>query len=186
MGRPPSWQPRWREIKAVAEWHMTSHPEEAKQWIGQPGDLCKLVACVPSISGSRANALHTVLGLPHPGVHRRPLPAVFPASGRGLILGIWICYPPVYYIMLWSSLPVSHQLDLMLAGRPDYALSTVTARRISAREASGEPPRQTARGLLRRWHLQAILKPATAARQGLRRDHDLARCSSPPYQVEGA
>jgi hypothetical protein len=49
-----------------------------------------------------------------------------------LILGIWICYPPVYYIMLWSSryrYPINWTLMLTAAVALDYALSMVTGRR---------------------------------------------------------
>jgi hypothetical protein len=49
-----------------------------------------------------------------------------------LILGIWICYPPVYYIMLWSSryrYPINWTFMLTAAVALDYALSMVTGRR---------------------------------------------------------
>src|SRR5260370_41184606 len=49
-----------------------------------------------------------------------------------MILGIWLLYPPVYYIMLWSSryrYPIHWTLLLTAAVALDYALSAVTERR---------------------------------------------------------
>jgi hypothetical protein len=56
-----------------------------------------------------------------------------------LILSIWLLYPPVYYIMLWSSryrYPINWTLLLTAAVALDYAVSAVTARRsLAARGA---------------------------------------------------
>jgi multisubunit Na+/H+ antiporter MnhC subunit len=49
-----------------------------------------------------------------------------------LILALWLLYPPVYYIMLWSSryrYPLNWTLILTAAVALEFAVSAVTARR---------------------------------------------------------
>jgi hypothetical protein len=53
-------------------------------------------------------------------------------AGALLILGIWICYPPVYYIMVWSSryrYAINWTLLLTAAVAVSHAVSVVSGRR---------------------------------------------------------
>ena len=135
----PSWQPAVAlKLKAAGEVaYDKSQAEEAKQWIrANPGTFAGLVALrafhfwfPPGL-----NAFHTVLeaGLTVVAMAGLGLLYFRHRAAAMLILGIWICYPPVYYIMLWSSryrYPINWTLLLTAAVALDYLLSTVTSRR---------------------------------------------------------
>ena len=187
----PSWQPAVAlKLKAVGEVaYDKSQAEEAKQWIranpgtfaraGGPARLPLLVparaecACTRSWRG--ASPLVSIAGLYLLYFRHR--------AAALLILGIWIFYPPVYYIMLWSSryrYPINWTLMLTAAVAMNHAFSAVTRRRDLA---VARRPVNLRVKLLADYYvggtLQAILKPATVLLgKILRRDHDLARCSS--------
>jgi MFS family permease len=135
----PSWQPAVAlKLKAAGEVaYDKSQAEEAKQWIrANPGTFAGLVALrafhfwfPPGL-----NAFHTVLeaGLTLVAIVGLCMLYFRHRAAAMLILGIWICYPPVYYIMLWSSryrYPINWTFLLTAAVALDYALSTLTGRR---------------------------------------------------------
>ena len=128
------------KLKAVGEVaYDKSQAQEAKQWIrANPGTFAELVALrafhfwfPPGL-----NALHTVLEVCLTVVSIAGLYLLYfrHRAAALLILGIWVCYPPVYYIMLWSSryrYPSNWTLLLTAAVALEYVLSSMTARRTS-------------------------------------------------------
>jgi hypothetical protein len=137
----PSWQPAVAlKLKAVGEVaYDKSQALEAKQWIrSNPGIFAELVALrafhfwfPPGL-----NTLHTFLEVCLTVVSIAGLYLLYfrHRAAALLILGIWICYPPVYYIMLWSSryrYPINWTLMLTAAVALDYVLSSVYFRRVS-------------------------------------------------------
>jgi hypothetical protein len=106
----PSWVPAVAlKLKAVGEVaYDKSQAEEAKQWIrDNPGTFARLVAlrAFHFWFPPGQNDIHTVL---EAGFTLFALAGLYllyfqhrPAAL--LILSLWLLYPPVYYIMLWSS-----------------------------------------------------------------------------------
>jgi hypothetical protein len=135
----PSWQPSVAlKLKAVGEVaYDKSQAEEAKQWIrANPGTFAELVTlrAFHFWFPPGRNALHTILEAALTVLAMAGLYLLYfrHRSAAMLILGIWICYPPVYYIMLWSSryrYPINWTLLLTAAVALEYAFSTLTARR---------------------------------------------------------
>jgi len=139
----PSWQPAVAlKLKAVGEVaYDKSQSREAMEWIrSNPETFAGLVALrafhfwfPPGL-----NALHTVLeaGLTLVAIAGLYLLYFRHRGAALLILGIWLLYPPVYYIMLWSSryrYPINWTLLLTAAIALDYALAAVTERRTERR-----------------------------------------------------
>jgi hypothetical protein len=131
----PSWVPAVAlKLKAVGEVpYDKSQAEEAKQWIrANPRTFAGLVL-------QRAfhfwfppgqNTIHTALEW---GLTLVSMAGVYLLYGKHraaalLILGIWLLYPPVYYIMLWSSryrYPINWTFLLTAAVALDYLFGMV-------------------------------------------------------------
>lgn len=106
----PSWVPAVAlKLKAVGEVaYDKSQAEEAKQWIrANPEAAARLVAlrAFHFWFPPGQNALHTVLEACLTLISIAGLYLLYfqHRAAASLILGIWILYPPVYYLMLWSS-----------------------------------------------------------------------------------
>ena len=135
----PSWVPAVAlKLKAVGEVaYDKSQAEEAKRWIrANPLTFAGLVAlrAYHFWFPPGQNAVHTALeyGLTLGSMIGLYLLYFRHRAAALLILGIWLLYPPVYYIMLWSSryrYPINWTLTFTLAVAINYALSLVAARR---------------------------------------------------------
>jgi hypothetical protein len=148
----PSWQPEVAlRLKAVGEVaYDKSQASEAKEWIrSHPDTFAQLVGLrifhfwfPPGL-----NVLHTVLeaGLTVISIAGLYLLYRRHRAAALLILGVWLLYPPVYYIMLWSSryrYPINWTLLFTAAVALDYAVSMVMDRRgVREHEVSSEPAR---------------------------------------------
>jgi hypothetical protein len=139
----PSWVPAVAlKLKAVGEVaYDKSQAEEAKQWIrSNPRVFAGLVALrifhfwfPPGV-----NLAHTVLewGLTVFAIAGLYLLYFRHRAAALLILGVWLLYPPVYYIMLWSSryrYPINWTLLLTAAVTLNHVLSLAAGRRESGR-----------------------------------------------------
>jgi len=135
----PSWQPAVAlRLKAVGEVaYDRSQAQEAMQWIrAHPETFAKLVALrafhfwFPPGQNVVNTALEWSLTLlSMPGLY---LLYLRHRAAALLILAIWLFYPPVYYIMLWSSryrYPINWTLILTAAIALSHALSLLNARR---------------------------------------------------------
>jgi hypothetical protein len=139
MQTTPSWQPSAaRKLKAVGEVaYDHSQLQESMQWIrSNPETFGRLVALrvFHFWFPLGRNLAHTALEwsvtlLSIIGVYLlyfRHRAAAF------LILGIWLLYPPVYYIVMWSSryrYPINWTMTLAAALAVNRAVSVVNARR---------------------------------------------------------
>src|SRR6185369_5358063 len=153
----------------------------------QPGDLWRTgcAARLPLLVSPGAQcAAHGFRGVPHPGVRRGPVRAVFAASGRGPPHCRHLDLLPagLLHHALVVALPISDQLDSYAYGRGRPGLRVVHRDSPPGLGLARRPVNLRVK-LLADYYvggtLQAILKPATVLlSKVLRRDHDLARCSS--------
>ena len=131
------------------------------------------------------NVVHTALeGVPHSGVDDRPVPAVLQASRRRAPHSQHLALLPagLLHHALVVALPVSHQLDAIVTAAVRPGLRVVHGYGPPGFGLARRPVNLRVK-LLADYYvggtLQAILKPATVLLgKVLRRDHDLARCSS--------
>jgi hypothetical protein len=134
----PSWQPSVAlKLKAVGEVaYDKSQAEEAKRWIrANPGTFARLVALrvFHFWFPLGRNAAHTALewGLTLLSTIGLYLLYFKHRAAALLILGIWLLYPPVYYIVLWSSryrYPINWTLMFTAAVAVSHAVSVMQAR----------------------------------------------------------
>jgi hypothetical protein len=133
------------KLKAVGEVaYDKSQAEEAKQWIrSNPGTFAKLVAlrAFHFWFPPGQNVLHTALECSLTLVSIAGLYLLYfrHRAAALLILGIWLLYPPVYYIMLWSSryrYPINWTLMLTAAVAISQAVSVMMARRESGQRGT--------------------------------------------------
>jgi hypothetical protein len=134
----PSWVPAVAlKLKAVGEVaYDKSQAEEAKRWIrDNPETFARLVAlrAFHFWFPPGQNVVHTVLEWSLTLVSIAGLYLLYGKHRAAalLILGIWLLYPPVYYIMLWSSryrYPINWTLMLTAAVAISHVLSLATAR----------------------------------------------------------
>ncbi len=135
----PSWQPAVAlKLKAAGEVaYDKSQAEEAKQWIrANPKTFAGLVAlrAFHFWFPPGQNAVHTALewGLTLLSVTGLYLLYFKHRAAALLIAGMWLLYPPVYYIMLWSSryrYPINWTIIFTAAVAISHGLSVVQARR---------------------------------------------------------
>jgi multisubunit Na+/H+ antiporter MnhC subunit len=135
----PSWQPEVAlKLKAVGEVaYDKSQSQEAMQWIrSNPDAFAHLV-------GLRIfhfwfpmgrNLMHTALEWSLTVLAMIGLYLLYfrHRAAALLILAMWLLYPPVYYIVLWSSryrYPLNWTLILTAAVAVEFAISAVTGRR---------------------------------------------------------
>ena len=134
----PSWQPSVAlKLKAVGEVaYDKAQAQEAIQWIrSNPKAFAHLVAlrAFHFWFPTGQNVVHTVLELCLTLVSMIGLYLLYfrHRAAALLILGIWLLYPPVYYIMLWSSryrYPINWTLIFTAAVAISQALSAMHAR----------------------------------------------------------
>jgi len=134
----PSWQPSAAlKLKAAGEVaYDKALGRQAMQWIrSNPGTAAQLL-------GLRAfhfwfppgqNLAHTALEWSLTLVSPIGLYLLYfrHRAGALLILGIWLCYPPLYYIVLWSSryrYPINWTIVLTAAVALDHAVCLLCAR----------------------------------------------------------
>jgi hypothetical protein len=142
----PSWQPSVAlKLKAVGEVaYDKSQAQVAMQWIrSNPGTFAKLVALrtFHFWFPPGRNVAHTALEWSLTLVSMIGLYLLYfrHRAAALLILGIWLLYPPVYYIMLWSSryrYPINWTLMLTAAVALSHAVSMVNARRGSGQRGA--------------------------------------------------
>jgi hypothetical protein len=134
----PSWQPSVAlKLKAVGEVaYDKAQAQEAIQWIrSNPKAFAHLVAlrAFHFWFPTGQNVVHTVLEWCLTLVSMIGLYLLYfrHRAAALLILGIWLLYPPVYYIMLWSSryrYPINWTLIFTAAVAISQALSAMHAR----------------------------------------------------------
>jgi hypothetical protein len=142
----PSWQPSVAlKLKAVGEVaYDKSQAQVAMQWIrSNPGTFARLVALrtFHFWFPPGRNVAHTALEWSLTLVSMIGLYLLYfrHRAAALLILGIWLLYPPVYYIMLWSSryrYPINWTLMLTAAVALSHAVSMVNARRGSGQRGA--------------------------------------------------
>jgi hypothetical protein len=137
----PSWVPAVAlKLKAVGEVaYDKSQAEEAKRWIrDNPGIFARLVAlrAFHFWFPPGQNVFHTIL---EGSLTLVSITGLYLLYGKHraaamLILGIWLLYPPVYYIVLWSSryrYPINWTLMLTASVAISHVLSAIHARSVS-------------------------------------------------------
>jgi hypothetical protein len=134
----PSWQPAVAlKLKAVGEVaYDKSQARQAMQWIrSNPGTFAHLASLrvFHFWFPPGQNAVHTALEWCFTLVSMIGLYLLYfrNRAAACLILGIWVLYPPVYYIVLWSSryrYPINWTLVLTAAVAVSHAVSLVSAR----------------------------------------------------------
>jgi hypothetical protein len=137
----PSWQPSAAlQLKAVGEVaYNQAMLQQSMQWIrANQGTFAHLVAlrAFHFWFPTGQNALHTVLeyGLTLMSLIGLYLLYVKHRAAALLILGIWLLYPPLYYIVLWSSryrYPINWTLMLTAAVALNHIVSLASAPRTS-------------------------------------------------------
>ena len=133
--RQPSEALKVKAVGEVAYDHARLQP--AIQWIrANPGTVAHLVALrtFHFWFPPGRNVAHTALewGLTLASVTGLYLLYLQHRAGALLILGIWLFYPPVYYVMVWSSryrYPINWTLLFTAAVAVSHAVSVVNARR---------------------------------------------------------
>lgn len=142
----PSWQPSVAlKLKAVGEVaYDRSQTREGMQWVrSNPGAFARLAAlrAFHFWFPRERTVLHTGLewcftALAMIGMyllyHRHRAAAL-------LILGMWLFYPPVYYVVMWSSryrYPINWTMVLTAAVAVSHVVSVVNSRRESSRRGA--------------------------------------------------